>query len=102
MAEQDHDGDVDVDDGDVDLAPPHESLHQKTLVSRPTLRSCVMRSEGPLSHQPDGPIQTFSGDCFRLSVRFCRQKSILYKNRTHVMVISVSYINFSYFVSYQL
>ena len=76
MAEQDHDGDVDVDDGDVDLAPPHESLHQKTLVSRPTLRSCVMRSEGPLSHQPDGPIQTFSGDCFRLSVRFCRQKCL--------------------------
>ena len=68
MAEQDHDGDVDVDDGDVDLAPPHESLHQKTLVSRSTLGSCVMRSEGPLSHQPDGPIQTFSGDYFRLSV----------------------------------
>ena len=67
MAEQDHDGDVDVDDGDVDLAPSHESLHQKTLVSRTTLRSCVMRSEGPLSHQPDGPIQTFSGGCFRLS-----------------------------------
>ena len=77
MAEQDHDGDVDVDDGDVDLAPPHESLHQKTLVSRPTLRSCVMRCEGPLSHQPDGPIQTFSGDCFRLSVRFNIDKSAL-------------------------
>ena len=77
MAEQDHDGDVDVDDGDVDLAPPHESLHQKTLVSRTTVRSCVMRSEGPLSHQPDGPIQTFSGGCFRLSVRFKVDKSAL-------------------------
>ena len=31
VTEQDHDGDVDVDDGDVDLAPPHESLHQTTL-----------------------------------------------------------------------
>ena len=59
MAEQDHDGNVDVDDGDVDLAPPHESLHQKTLVSRSTLGSCVMRSEGPLSHQPDGRYRLF-------------------------------------------
>ena len=79
MTEQDHDGDVDVDDGDVDLAPPHESLHQKTLVFRfrSMVHCCVMRSEGPLSHQPDGPIQTFSGDCFRLSVRFNIDKSAL-------------------------
>ena len=33
VAEQDHDGDVDVDYGDVHLAPPHTSLRQ-TLVSR--------------------------------------------------------------------
>ena len=34
VAEQDHDGDVDVDDGDVDLTPPHESLQHTTSVTQ--------------------------------------------------------------------
>ena len=34
VAEQDHDSDVDVDDGDVDLAPPHESLQHTTSVTQ--------------------------------------------------------------------
>ena len=72
VAEQDHDGDVDVDDGDVDLAPPHESLHQKTLVTQ-----LCNEVWGTTFTSTWRTIQTFSGGCFRLSVRFNVDKSSL-------------------------